>query len=153
MDMKRHTLAACLIALAFLGIADSWYLAESAITNTALTCSIAGLDGCNVVAQSAYSHLFGIPIGVYGVVFYTIVFILGALLYVLPRRIIYHFITWIGTIGILASVLFLSLQIFAIRAICVYCLGSALITLLIFIVAILLFRRHAPKRVVTIPGS
>lgn len=150
--MHRHLLAACLLVLSFLGLADSWYLANAAITKTALVCNISGLEGCNVVAQSAYSHIFGIPLGIYGVVFYIILFILGGLLYLAPKRFIYFIITFLGTIGLIASIIFMVLQFFVIKALCVYCLGSAVISVLVFVVAVWLLWRHAPKHVVTIPG-
>ncbi len=150
--MNRHILAACLLVLAFLGLADSWYLAHAALTNTALVCNIAGLDGCNVVAQSAYSHIFGIPLGVYGVVFYGLLFILAAMLYLVHKRSVYHVIAGLGTVGLLASIAFMAIQFFIIKVLCVYCLGSAVISLLVFIIAFWLLWRHAPKHVVTIPG-
>ncbi|MDR3547655.1 MAG: vitamin K epoxide reductase family protein [Candidatus Pacebacteria bacterium] len=150
--MSRHTLAAFLIALAFFGIADSWYLAQSALMNTSLTCNISGLEGCNIVAQSAYSHFFGVPLGVYGVVFYGIIFVLAALLYILPKRFVYIVLAALGTIGIVASLIFVLVQILLIKALCVYCLGSAVIAFLIFVIALWLHNRHAPPRIVTVPG-
>lgn len=150
--MHRHTLAALLIALAFLGIADSWYLANAAITNTSLVCNIKGLEGCNVVAQSAYSHVFGIPLGIYGVIFYVIIFILGALLFILPKRIVYHLTTWFGVIGVLTSLASILIQAFLIKALCVYCLGSDVLTVLILAISLWLLMRHAPKPIIAAPG-
>ena len=150
--MIRHLLSACLILFAILGFADSWYLAHAALTNSALVCNIAGLDGCNVVAQSAYSHLFGIPNGVYGLVFYGLIFILGVLLYIVPKRLVYRLVAILGTIGLVASIVFLSLQFFVIKALCVYCLGSAVISLVVFIVSIWLLIHHAPKHIVPTPS-
>ena len=150
--MVRHILAASLSVLSFLGLADSWYLAHAALTNTALVCNISGIDGCNAVAQSVYSHIFGIPLGVYGVVFYGILFILAALLYTVPKRLVYRIITGLATLGLLASIVFMYLQFFVIKALCVYCLGSAAISVLVFAISFWLLYRHAPKHVVTIPG-
>ena len=72
--MHKNFLIGGLLVLSFLGIADSTYLSYTALTGSSLACSIKGLDGCNVVAQSIYSHLFGIPLGVYGVIFYVLLF-------------------------------------------------------------------------------
>src|ERR1700761_6011126 len=116
--MNRHVLAAFLLILSFLGLADSAYLANAALTNTALVCNISGLEGCNVVAQSAYSHLFGIPLGVYGVVFYGIVFILSALLFVEPKRFVHNTLAILGVLGLIASIVFLGIQFFLIKALC-----------------------------------
>jgi uncharacterized membrane protein len=141
--------------LSFLGIADSYYLAYTAITGASLTCTIKGLEGCNVVAQSVYSHIFGIPLGVYGVVFYGLMFILSALVLVVSIRFAHDALAGLGIIGLLASIFFLFLQFFVIKALCVYCLGSAAISLLACILCILLWKRYGRPRkpdVVTIPG-
>jgi uncharacterized membrane protein len=141
--MKQKALVVPLLIITLLGLADSWYLAEKALTGGTLTCNISGLEGCNVVAQSVYSHLFGIPLGVYGVVFYGVVFILSALLLIEPKRFIHSTLAVLGTIGLLASIVFLGIQFFLIKALCVYCLGSAVVSLLVFVVTVWLWKRSA----------
>ncbi|MGE5541158.1 MAG: vitamin K epoxide reductase family protein [Bacillota bacterium] len=138
--MKRSTLISLIIALSFLGVADAWYLAETALTHTALTCSIAGLDGCNVVAQSPYSHVFGIPLGVYGVVFYALTIIIAALSARLVRTWLDRILALIVFVGALASLYFLYVQFVLIQALCVYCLASAVISLALTVVVIRLVR-------------
>lgn len=143
--MTRNVLLALILVLAFVGIADSWYLAESAYTNTALTCNIAGaLDGCNIVAQSPYSHLFGIPLGAYGFVFYCFIFVLAAVALVEPglhaRRGLYLF----GIAGAIASALFIAIQALVIKALCVYCLGSAVIAFLVCYLAYRCYKTLPP---------
>jgi uncharacterized membrane protein len=142
--MKRHSLVMPLLVLSFLGLCDSWYLAEKALTGGTLTCNISGLEGCNVVAQSMYSHLSGIPLGVYGVVFYGVVFILGALLLIEPRRFIHTTLAFLGGLGLVASIIFLWIQFFLIKALCIYCLGSAAVSLFVFVLTLWLWRRSSP---------
>jgi len=153
--MKSHAFAVPLLVLAFLGLADSWYLAEKAITGGTLTCNISGLEGCNVVAQSAYSHLFGIPLGVYGVIFYVVIFLLSALLFVEPKRFVHNTLALLGVLGLLASIVFLFIQFFLIKALCVYCLGSAVISLLLFVVTVWLWKRTGPTQppISTVPEA
>lgn len=150
--MTKHPLVAALLTLSFLGIADSWYLAHSALTGSPLACSINGLSGCNVVAQSVYSHLFGIPLGVYGLAFYGLMFIISALLLLLSSRLAHLLLVIFGTIGFVASAIFLGIQFFLIKALCIYCLASAGIALLVFILSFWLWKRFTPPSVVTIPG-
>ena len=124
------------LALAFLGIADAWYLTASALTHTALSCDLgAALDGCNIVAKSDYSHLFGLPLAMYGVAFYGATFVLSGLLLVMPQRIFYRALYLLGLAGVFASVIFLSIQFLLIKALCVYCIGSAIISFVAFFVA------------------
>ncbi len=146
--MSRTTLLTLILVLSFLGLADATYLAHSALTGSALACGIDSvLDGCNVVAQSAYSRVLGIPLAVYGVVFYAFLFMLSGLLLVVSKRHFYHSLFVVAVLGILSSIYFIGLQIFVIKALCIYCLGSFVISFLIFILATLLYRRHTPPRV------
>lgn len=129
-----------LIALAaVVGMADSWYLYQSAITDTALTCQIGGgLDGCNTVAQSPYSYLFGLPLALYGIGFYLAVF-LGALLsLVAPRPLWHKGLVVLGAVGALASTIFVYIQVVLIEALCIYCLISAALTFIILALALAL---------------
>ncbi len=115
-------------ALSFLGIADSWYLYQSAVTDTALSCDIgAGLDGCNIVAQSAYSKLLGIPVALYGVGFFALMFALAALLLVRPTRGLQKALMALSVVGVVASAVFVFIQVALIKALCVYCILSAVI--------------------------
>ena len=141
--MKKHvaTLVAVLL-LSFLGLADSWYLADSALSGGELTCSIAGLDGCNAVADSPYSNPFGLPLSLYGAVFYAVLFTLAAVALLLPSRRLYGALLAFGTLGSAASVYFLFVQVVLIEAVCVYCLLSALVTFMLFGLTLWLFRRR-----------
>ena len=135
--MKRIGVVFILI-LAFFGLADSIYLAQHAISGTPLLCNIQNLDGCNVVANSSYSYLFGIPLSEYGVLFYSILFVLAALELVLFDRLLRRVLQGISLVCLLGSVYFTTLQIFFIGAFCIYCTTSAIITLIIFILATLI---------------
>ena len=134
--MHRTALTVFLLVLAFIGIADAWYLTASALSDTALSCDLgAVLDGCNIVAKSEYSHFLGIPLALYGVGFFAAVFVLASLLLVYSHQKLYSALFWLGAIGSVMSVVFLLIQFIFIKAICIYCIASAIITFLIFLVA------------------
>lgn len=124
-----------ILVLAFLGIADSVYLAESKANNTPLICNIQSLSDCNIVSASQYSYIFGIPIAEFGVVFYSILFVLAALELVLFNRVLRRILQGVSIIGFVASIYFTLIQTFVINAFCIYCLASAVISLFIFICA------------------
>ncbi|MDB5237547.1 MAG: Vitamin epoxide reductase family protein [Parcubacteria group bacterium] len=149
--MTRTALLSLLLVLTFLGLADAWYLTQAALDGTALSCSFNGLavlSGCNQVAQSVYSHFMGLPLALYGVVFYGVLFIIAAVLFVLPIRILYRAAIALGVIGIVLSLYLVVLQIFVIKALCVYCLASMAIALLIFFVTLRLWKRFAVVKVI-----
>ena len=132
--MKRFGVAVILV-LAFFGLADSLYLAQHAANGTPLLCNIQNFSGCNIVAGSQYARIFGIPLAEFGVVFYGALFILAALELVLFNRLVRRMLQVVALVGILASLYFTFLQIFIIGAVCIYCFVSALITLLVLILA------------------
>ncbi len=132
--MKRIGVVLILL-LAFCGIADSAYLAGHEAAGTPLICNIQNLSGCNVVAQSQYSHLFGVPLAEYGVLFYGILFALAALELVLFDRLLRRVLQGAALVGVLASLYFMAVQVFFIGAFCVYCIASGIIALLVFMLA------------------
>lgn len=132
--MKRAGVVLILL-LAFAGLADSSYLAQHEANGTPLLCNIENLSGCNIVASSQYSRLFGISLGEYGVLFYSILFVLAALELALFDRLLRRILQGVSIIGLIASLYFTGLQLFVIGAFCVYCSASAIITLLVFILA------------------
>ncbi len=135
--MKRLGVVGILI-LAFFGLADSVYLAQHEAGGTPLLCNIQNFSGCNIVAASPYSHIFGIPLAEFGVLFYGIVFVLAALEIVIFDRLLRRVLQATSLIGVIASLYFTLVQVFLIGAFCIYCLASALITLLILILASLI---------------
>ena len=149
--MKRSTLLSCIVFLSVLGLADAWYLADTALTGGSLACSMEGLSGCNAVAKSAYSHLFGVPLGVYGLAFYG-VFLIAALFAM--RRVsqgMDRMLMLLGIVGLLASVAFVYVQLALIKAVCIYCLGSAGISVLLAGAAFLVVR--SARAEVSLAGS
>ena len=131
---KRISTAAILI-FAFLGIADSSYLLQAKIEGAALMCDISALSGCNAVAESPYSMVFGIPIAAYGVAFYSVLFLVAALELIVFHRRARQTIQAFAVFGLAASAYFTALQLFVIQAVCIYCIASAVLTALVFLCA------------------
>ena len=150
MPMKRFAVGG-ILALAFLGLADSLYLAESAETGTPLICDVQNLTGCNIVAASQYSRVFGIPLAEYGVFFYGVLFVLAAIELALYNRFLRRTLQAVAVLGVLFSLYFSALQLFVINAFCIYCIASAIIALLVLICASAIepirVRKEAPPSV------
>lgn len=132
--MKRWWIAPLLL-LAFLGLADDFYLAQHEADGTPLICTVQNLTDCNAVVNSQYSHLFGIPLSELGIVFFGFIFIVSALEWVLLNRMLRRLLQVSALVGAFASLIFVLLQVFVIKALCIYCLASAAISFLVFIVA------------------
>jgi uncharacterized membrane protein len=135
--MKRIGVVVVLV-LAFCGLSDSIYLAQHEAANTPLLCNVNNLSGCNVVATSQYAHLFGISLAEYGVIFYAFVFLVAALELVIFDRLLRRILQVASLVGVAASLYLTSIELFVLHALCIYCLASACIALLIFIFACLI---------------
>jgi len=139
--MKKVCYAPSLmLALALVGIAIAFYDSHAIYNGQALWCP-PPVNGCNEVASSPYARIFNLPVGYYGVVYYLYMFGLAALLAFDPRSRGLRFAALAyATLGVGFSIYFMYLQIAFIHAFCIYCLASAVTTLLLFIAAISHFR-------------
>lgn len=130
---------ACLIFSAF-GFADATYLTTQHYLGLPVACSI--LEGCEQVTTSQYSLIYGIPVAILGSIFYLTILILSVI-YLDSKKIKFlTFITKITPFGLLASLYFVYLQIFVIKAICLWCMGSAITSTLLFIFSLVFLRRQ-----------
>ncbi len=125
-----------MLGLALVGIAVAFYDSYAIYNRQPLWCP-PPIDGCNIVADSPYARIFGLPLGYFGLVYYLYMFGLAALLAVDPFS---RGLRW-GTllyaaIGLSFSLCFMYIQFTYIRAFCIYCLISAVATLLFFIAAL-----------------
>lgn len=149
--MNRKTSLWILIVLTLIGLADAIYLAQSALTSTALVCDIALLNDCNTVAQSPYSRFLGIPLGLYGAGFYAAILVILLALERFPSRLLSQALVVISTFGALASVYFLYLQLMVIKAVCIYCLLSAIVSFLVLGLSLLFFKKLIPCPPAVVP--
>ena len=99
------------------------------------------IDGCNIVAQSPYARIFGVPLGYFGVIFYSGMFALAALIAFEPfSRVLRLAAILYAALGVSASICFMFIQLRFIHAFCIYCLISGVLTLLLLIASIAHFR-------------
>jgi len=120
-------------ALIFLGLGVAAYLAY--VETQAVTAVCGPIGNCNAVQTSEYAYLFGIPIGVLGVIGYLA--ILATWLWGQwqnDRRAPLILLAMTG-FGVLFSIYLTYLEPFVIGAVCAWCLSSAVImTLLMLLV-------------------
>jgi uncharacterized membrane protein len=135
--MKKQFQAPCvLLALALVGIAVASYDAYQLYNGQALWCP-PPVNGCNEVANSPYARIYELPVGYFGGVYYLYMFALAALLAFDPFSRGLRFAALAYTaLGVGFSIYFMYLQIAFIHAFCIYCLLSAVTTLLLFIAAL-----------------
>lgn len=120
---------------AFLGFADAAYLTADHYFALPVPCGLTG--GCETVLTSPYSMVGPIPLAAVGAAYYLFALFLAVLIYTsedpgMARRAM-RAIWGLSAAGVLASAYYLYIQVAVIDAICVYCLGSALSSTLLFI--------------------
>lgn len=131
-----------LIALAIIGLVDAAYLTSFKL-DTGSVCLVGG--GCDVVNSSIYSVFAGVPIALWGGLAYLVM--LGILL--LENRIDFFevngplMVFGLSLFGVLYSAYLTYLEIFVLRAICPFCVISAVVLVLMLIVSGLRLRAPA----------
>ena len=125
-----------MMALALIGLAVAFYDSYAIYNGQLLWCP-PPINGCNEVAASPYARIFDLPVGYYGVVYYLYMFGLAALLAYDPlARGLRIGAVLYAALGVLFSLYFMVLQFGYIHAFCIYCLISAVTTVLLTVTAV-----------------
>lgn len=131
------TKKAILIGLfSFFGLVDASYLAAKHYTGTIPPCTI--VKGCEAVTASQYATIGGVSVALLGAIYYLVVLIISIAIIDTKSDWLKKFLSKFSIIGLLASIWFISLQLFVIKALCLYCLISAFSSISIFITAMFL---------------
>jgi uncharacterized membrane protein len=113
--------------VAAFGVGVATYIAIEAAGGDAPTC-IAGSSGCETVADSTYSHLFGVNIAVFGIVGYVLLLTAALLRGDAARMGGFG----LSLVGFGYSVYLTYLELFKIDAICQWCVASAVLMTILF---------------------
>ncbi len=111
------------VVIGFIGFLDATYLTAEHYLGFGLNCSI--INGCEEVTTSPYSVVMGFPVALYGAMYYLLLFLLGVMYLDSGKDIVLYFAMLFTPLGFFASLWFLYLQVFVIKALCLYCLVSA----------------------------
>ncbi len=134
--MNTKMLTYIFYALVLVGLADSMYLSMTVLLGIAPTCGV--LHGCDVVAKSSYSRLFGIPLAYLGLLYFVVGAMLGGLMQ--TSKVWEKVAIFYGAIGALVFCYSLYVQSVLIGAYCVYCVLMATSMLLLLPVTMAIYR-------------
>ncbi len=125
------------IALGMVGLGVSSYLTFLHFSQTSAFCRIGEIfSNCDVVLQSKYSEILGIPVALLGMIFYFSTLVIFLLLVYKKSKIFLRLLFFIEMIGVIFSAIFTYIQFFVIEALCPYCLTSAVVTMLLFLLSV-----------------
>jgi uncharacterized membrane protein len=124
-------------ALALAGLGIALYLAYVEITQVAAVCGPVGK--CNIVQSSPYAFIFGIPVAVLGSIFYLAILGLWLLLRFAGTgwaKLVPTIFLCLTILGVLFSIYLTALELLVIKAVCAWCLGSAVVTTLLLLITV-----------------
>lgn len=110
-----------------LGLLDALFLTYEHYTLTSIGCPISPWINCLAVTTSRYSLLFGIPLSLYGVIYYL--FMLFC--HYIDGKVSRSLFLVTSIFGVIFSIYLIYVQTFLIGLFCLYCLISSLISFLI----------------------
>jgi uncharacterized membrane protein len=134
------------VGLSGLGIFISGYLVTKRFTGGSLACT--RWAECDVVNNSVYSQIYGVPVSVLGLAGYLLLLALAlAALWTTGRTqrriLLLSLVLAVGGVGFSAYLTYL--EIYVIEALCAWCVASAIVITLLAIVTAVTIRLAAPQ--------
>lgn len=125
---SEDTLRRAIAFVAALGVGVATYIAISESNGGSPVC-LAGGTGCRTVAESSYSHVAGVNIAIFGAIGYLLLLATAFFANDLAR--FGGFVVSLGGFGY--SVFLTYIEIFKIEAICQWCVASAVLMTILFL--------------------
>lgn len=114
-----------IFVLSLIGVAIAIYVTQSFIRQTSIVCVN---TGCETVRKSASSYILGLPVPAFGLVGYSILLVLAFLRTTsstLEKKLL-PYIIGVATGGVAFVTWFTYTELFVIRALCTWCVISAI---------------------------
>jgi len=129
-----------LVVLDVIGLAIASYLSFVELGGGVPYCG--ELHGCETVAQSQYAWIGPLPVAVYGVGLSLLLLTLAVAWIRTDRMVLLDLHYGLSLIGVIFEIYFLSLQLFVIHAVCVWCTAYGLSLVARFLVAMVIWLRR-----------
>lgn len=126
--------------LDFIGLLVAGYLAAVELSGGVPTCGI--IEGCEQVATSQYNNFLGIPVAVFGVLLSVTLLSLAIAWWKtdIYGLLLAHY--GLSLVGVIFDGYFLYLQVFVIKAVCIWCVTYEISLLLRFLIAFFVWYRQ-----------
>lgn len=128
------------IAIFFLGVCGflvARHIRNHKVKNTPLICPV-GFD-CHAVVHSDYSKFLGVPVEIFGLIYYfliSVAYFSSIFFYELLPEAFTGFMVVISLFAFIFSMYLIAVQIFILKKGCSWCIVSALISTVIFILIV-----------------
>jgi uncharacterized membrane protein len=143
-QMTARNLRIGTFLIAAIGFLDALYLSWVKVAHTELFCG--GSSNCSTVNSSRYAEIYGIPIAFLGLGAFIVILVL---IWLEERndswKALFPLVIFgMSLIGTLYSIYLTYIEIAVIKAICPYCVISAVMMLFLLVVSILRLARPGP---------
>ena len=135
------------LGVGFIGFLDSAYLTITHFIGEPVACGF--FTGCEVVASSSYSAIAGIPIALFGTLYYLF-WVLLCVWYLDSRNTLFLTLLPLTAVGFGVSLILIGIQLFIIDAICLYCVLSAASSTALFILSFVIRKSGRNETLATI---
>ncbi len=139
---KKSYIKPAVIALSVLGLIVSLYLTYLHYSE-GQTAFCAEGSQCDEVRQSDFSTILGIPVALFGLLGYALIIVFSIISISKKRRWLLLYILALG--GVTFSAYLTYVELFVIKAVCKYCVISALIMTTIFLILLFGKNEYYPK--------
>jgi uncharacterized membrane protein len=147
MSRTERKWAIVAVIAAAIGLLDAVYLAASHYRGIAPECSL--LNGCEQVTASVYATMFGVPIALFGALYYLFALVLLFLALEFGSRRAVLLLLGASSAAFLFSLWLVFAQLFLLKAVCLYCVLSALTSTIVFVSAVALFFTYRQRSKIT----
>jgi uncharacterized membrane protein len=132
--------------LSIIGFGVSMYLTVEHFTGGLLSCPNTGAVNCLKVTTSKWSYIFGIPVSLLGLLFFTAMVGINVPPLWRARA---HWVAVarlaLAVSGICFVLYLLAAELFSIKAICLWCTGVHVATFLLFVLVVVSFPLMSPR--------
>ena len=133
MSNRRSRFKFILLFFVIVGVIDTGYLTYKHFFQPIGICLAGPFGDCGKVLSSEYSMLFGVPLALLGMLHYLWMGTLVWLSYSLGSDIYKRFAFIQSALGVVISLYLTYLQFFVIKSLCPYCLFSALLSVVMYV--------------------
>ncbi len=148
---KELFLSLSLVLLTFSGLFDSFYLTLKHYSKQIPPCTTGIFADCGAVLTSSYATIYGVPLALLGLFHYAVLTVLVFLTLYTANKIFRRLLFVLSAVGFVFSLYLVFLQIVVIKALCQYCMLSALISFIFYIIVrfrlIEEYRELIPKKI------
>lgn len=143
-----------IVVVTILGILDSGYLTYEHYSGSIPPCSIHfQLVDCGTVLRSTYAQIWGVPVALWGLLFYITLLALLLIERTKKNRVIPQLLSSLSLVAIAGSTYFVVIQFFILKALCPFCLLSALVNMCIFVITYMQYERGRKQVIRFVSGQ